>query len=95
MQTAVLLLKERRMLGEGRFADIAIWRVPRSVPGSRHSFKYRLALIVDEVCVLRFDNEAGKGDHKHVGTSQTPYVFDNLEQLVADFWQAVKDWRRA
>lgn len=90
---AVLLLKERRVLDEDRFADIAIWRVPKSVPGSAHGFKYRLALIVDDVCVLRFDNEAGKGDHKHVGERQVPYDFTTLDRLVTDFWQAVEDWR--
>jgi hypothetical protein len=90
---AVLLLKERRVLGEDRFADIVIWLVPKPVPGSAHGFKYRLALIVDDVCVLRFDNEAGKGDHKHVDERQVPYDFTTLDRLVTDFWQAVDDWR--
>jgi hypothetical protein len=45
------------------------------------------------VCVLRFDNEAGKGDHKHVGTRQMPYDFTTLERLVDDFWRAVAEWR--
>jgi len=89
---ADLLLKERRILGEDRFADIAIWRVPRRVPGSAHRYKYRLAFVVDEACVLRFDNEAGKGDHKHVGDEQVPYAFTTLERLVEDFWQAVEEW---
>ncbi len=92
---AVLLLKERVVLGEDRFAEVTIWRVPGKVPGSAHDFKYRLALVMDEVCVLRFDNEAGKGDHKHVGDRQEPYAFTTPEQLVADFWQEVERWRRA
>src|SRR5271166_1381278 len=54
------LLRERRILGEGQFADIVIWRLPGPVPGSGHEFKYRLAFVVDEVCVLRFDNETGR-----------------------------------
>jgi hypothetical protein len=91
---AVLLLKERRVLGEDRFADVTIWRVQDPVPGSAHGFKYRLALVVDEVCVLRFDNEAGKGDHKHVGAHQVPYAFTTLAQLVDDFWREVEGWRR-
>lgn len=92
---AGLLLKERRVLAEGRFAEIVIWRVPKRVPGSNHDFKYRLALVVDEVCVLRFDNEAGKGDHKHLGDIQVPYSFTTLDQLVTDFWQAADSWRPA
>ena len=90
---ADLLLKERRVLGEDRFADVVIWRVPERSPGSAHDFKYRLAFVVDNVCVLRFDNEAGKGDHKHVGAEQAPYTFTTLGRLVTDFWQAVQDWR--
>jgi hypothetical protein len=89
---ARLLLRERRIIGEGRFAEIVIWRLPRPVPGSKHRFKYRLAFVVDEVCVLRFDNETGKGDHKHVGVEESPYPFTSLEQLVADFWNEINRW---
>jgi hypothetical protein len=44
------------------------------------------------VCVLRFDNEAGKGNHKHVGGMQTPIAFTNPGQLLADFRNEVKRW---
>jgi hypothetical protein len=63
------------------------------LPGSSHAFKYRLAFVVDEVCVLRFDNEAGKGNHKHIGGKEAPYTFTSLAQLVADFWSEVDRWR--
>jgi Family of unknown function (DUF6516) len=91
---AQLLLRERRIVAEDRFAEIVIWRVPRPVVGSSHSFKYRLAFVVDEVCVLRFDNETGKGDHKHIGEIEVPYVLSTLPQLVADFWDEVERWQR-
>ena len=90
---ASLLLNQRLVLAENRFAEIVIWQVPKSVRGSVHGFKYRLAFVVDGACVLRFDNETGKGDHKHVGTVQTPYAFTNTAQLITDFWRAVEDWR--
>ena len=89
-----LLLRERRIIAEDRFVEIVIWRLPRPVAGSRHAFKYRLAFVVDEVCVLRFDNETGKGDHKHVGAVEVPYVFTSLAQLVTDFWDEVEQWQR-
>jgi hypothetical protein len=91
---ARLLLRERRIVGESRFADIVIWQLPRCAPGGGHQFKYRLAFVVDGVCVLRFDNEAGKGDHKHVGAEQAHYAFISLEQLVTDFWNEVDNWSR-
>jgi len=89
-----LLLRERRILAEDRFVDIVIWRVPRPLAGSRHRFKYRLAFVVDEVCVLRFDNETGKGDHKHLGANEVPYTFTTLAQLVTDFWNEVEACQR-
>ena len=64
---AELLLDERHILGEAAFAEIVVWRVPVSVRGSAHEYRYRLALVLDGECVLRYDNEAGKGDHRHVG----------------------------
>jgi hypothetical protein len=90
---ARLLLRERLILREDRFADIVIWQVPVPVRGSPHRYKYRLALVIDGVCVLRFDNEAGKGDHHHLGEQEVPYRFVNPEQLVDDFWEAVRRWR--
>ncbi len=32
-----------------------IWAVPKAVPGSAHGYKYRLVLIVDGECILRYD----------------------------------------
>jgi len=90
---AELLLRQRQIIGEDRFVDATIWRLHRSLPGSRHAFKYRLALIVDGICVLRYDNEAGKGDHKHIGEAQAPYFFTTLDRLVEDFWRDVENWR--
>jgi hypothetical protein len=45
-------------------------------------------------CVLRYDNEAGKGDHKHVDGVETGYRFTTPAQLLADFWRDVDQWRR-
>ena len=56
--------------------------------------QYRLVYVVDEVCVVRFDNEAGKGDHQHAGESEQPYRFTDLEGLQEDFWAAVKARRK-
>ena len=86
---AALLQKERIKLGDNRFAEIVVWRLPRAVPGSAHSFKYRMVLVVNEVSILRYDNEAGKGDHKHAGGVEVPYAFSTLDQLVDDFWTDV------
>jgi hypothetical protein len=92
---AELLFRKREGLSETAFVEVVIWRVQNSVRGSRHSFKYSLALVSGGDCVLRYDNEAGKGDHKHVGGHEVPYRFVDLETLQADFWVDVESWRAA
>lgn len=90
---AELVLRERFWLAEDAKVEIVIWRLPRHLPGSQHRFKYRLALIARGVCVLRYDNEAGKGDHKHVDEREVPYRFVDLDRLQADFWADIAAWK--
>lgn len=91
---AELLLRERHQVAPDAFVEIRIWRVPRRVPGSTHGYKYSLAYVVAGDCVIRYDNEAGKGDHRHSGTRETPYTFTTAARLLADFWSDVDHWRR-
>jgi uncharacterized protein DUF6516 len=91
---AELLIDERHVLDDRSFAEIVVWRLPRAARGSTHQLKYRLALVVDGVCVLRYDNEAGKGDHRHVRNAEGPYRFVDADTLLADFWRDVEGWRR-
>ena len=90
---AELLLRERHQLRPDAFVELRVWRVPTPVPGSGHPFKYALAYVVGGKCVLRYDNEAGKGDHKHLGAAETPYRFTTPKRLLADFWSDVDRWR--
>lgn len=53
--------------------------------GSAHSYKYRLAFVVDGACVLRYDNESGKGVHRHTLDGEARYRFLSLDKLFADF----------
>ena len=89
---AGLLLHERHALAEEAFAELRIWSVPERVRGSKHDLKYRLVYVVRGICVLRYDNEAGKGDHRHLGSIETPYDFFSLERLLVDFWHDVDNW---
>jgi hypothetical protein len=90
---AEMLLNERRILSGSTFVEMVVWRVQRSHRGSVHKLKYRLALVVDGLYVLRYDNETGKGDHKHVGNEETDYAFTTVEALLDDFWKDVDNWR--
>lgn len=92
---AELMLKERHVLTDTSFVEVVVWRLSAPLLKSSHRFKYRLALVVEGVCVLRYDNEAGKGgDHKHVGGREMPYHFSNPQALLNDFWGDVNNWSR-
>ncbi len=86
---AELILDDRYPQGDKAFVAIRVFRVPSIVPGSKHDLKYSLTYVVAGTCVLRSDNEAGKGDHIHRGKRELPYSFTSLEKLLTDFWNAV------
>ncbi|MBW1696774.1 MAG: hypothetical protein JRH18_04005 [Deltaproteobacteria bacterium] len=90
---ARLMLNQRYILSENVFVEMVVWLLPSPLSGSHHGFKYRLALVVDGNCVLRYDNEAGKGDHKDIGGDEIPYVFTSPKALLDDFWNDVDNWR--
>jgi len=82
---AVLIEKSRAVVSETVFYEVVLWHLPEPVPGSRHHFKYRLALIVNGECVLRYDNERSKGDHKHIDGREEQGNFIDLATLFDAF----------
>ncbi|RDJ27539.1 hypothetical protein DWF00_11380 [Bosea caraganae] len=90
---AALLISRRIVLAEDAFAELKVWHVPTSVPASAHGYKYRLAYVVRDECLLRYDNERGKGDHKHVGEVEQPYSFSTIETLIDDFFRDIEGLR--
>jgi hypothetical protein len=87
---ATLVARNRITHGEEQFAEIVIWVVPEPLAGSSHNYKYRLAFVAHGVCVLRYDNETGKGDHRHSRGSEARYRFSTLDKLFADFERDVQ-----
>jgi hypothetical protein len=83
------LLRIKESFGAG-FVEIMIWQVPEPVPPSEHPYKYRLVYVVDGKRVVGYDNERGKGDHRHLGDLEETYHFVNPRQLMADFMADVK-----
>ena len=86
------LVNRREVVAEDAFIEVVIWRLPRPLPPSEHRFKYRLAYVVAETCVLRYDNERGKGDHRHSLRSEEPYRFLDVDRLLRDFEADVARW---
>ena len=90
---AIELFRTREQVGDG-IIEIVIWHVPQPVPPSEHPYKYRLVYVVDGERVVGYDNERGKGDHKHLGLREEPYRFVSPRQLMDDFMRDVKGSRR-
>lgn len=92
MTKARSIMKEKITLSERVFIELVVWEVPAPLRGSLHHYKYRLALISDGKCALRYDNESGKGDHKHIGAVEVSYTFQDLQTLKDDFLEDVREW---
>lgn len=55
------------------------------MPPSIHRYKCRLFYGWPGRELVRYDNERGKGDHRHVAGVERPYTFITVEQLLDDF----------
>ena len=65
--------------------EMVIWQLSKVTEERPHGLKYRLYCGRGGDCIVRYDNEAGKGDHRHYGVDEEPYDFKSPEKLVADF----------
>jgi hypothetical protein len=88
--SAVPVLNVKQAFGAG-FVQMVVWQVPEPVPPTTHGFKYRLVYVVDGQRVVGYDNERGKGDHRHVHGRQSAYRFVDVETLLNDFWSDVME----
>ena len=89
---ATLVAKAKEVRDDGSIVEIVIWELTVAVPPCAHGFKYRLFFGSAGVCRVRYDNERGKGDHRHVAGREEHYVFTTLEQLLVDFERDVNNW---
>ena len=67
-----------------------VWELPIPLKGSPHRYKYRLYCGRQGACLVRFDNEQGKGDHKHLMDRESPYTFRDVPTLLNDFREEIK-----
>ena len=90
--TAVPLVMTKEVRDDGSIVEIVIWKLSQALPPCRHSFKYRLFYGIGATCRVRYDNERGKGDHRHLGSREFVYDFVSIDQLLADFRSDVERW---
>ena len=87
------VIRERIVFGDGAILEMKVWRVPVQVPGSRHMLKYSLFYGRPGERLIGYDNERGKGDHRHDGEREEAYAFVSIEQMLLDFQADVERLR--
>jgi hypothetical protein len=88
---AELLFSQRIDYDDGAIVEMVLWRVPLPVPPSQHRLQYLLFYGRPGIREVGYDNERGKGDHRHFRGVETAFRFTTVEQLIADYWSDV--WR--
>lgn len=90
---AQLLFHQRIDYDDLGILEMVLWRVPSPVLPSTHDLKYWLFYGRSGVREVGYDNERGKGDHRHFRGIETEYAFTTVEQLMEDFWSDVRSLR--
>ena len=82
---AELVIADKVVFDDGAIQEMVVWRVPAPVPPSSHVFKYRMFYGFPGRRLVGYDNERGKGDHRHNDGREEPYDFRGWEALIDDF----------
>ena len=85
MAKARLLYHDKGHFADGAVVEMKIWALPASTSERPHGLKYSLYYGNAGRRIVGYDNELGKGDHRHMGKREMPYEFETVEKLVADF----------
>lgn len=89
---AILFFHNKTNDANGAITEIKIWRVSETHI-TPYGFKYSLVYIEYGVRIVGYDNERGKGDHRHFDGEEAPYLFTDVDTLIEDFKSDVARWR--
>jgi len=89
---AALVFRDKKVKW-GLIIEMVVWELDTPLTGCSHRFKYRLfcGRLETGESLVRYDNERGKGDHRHAGDLEQFYTFTDLEKLFADFEKDVRE----
>ncbi len=84
---ARLILDTKTVLSDGRIIQRKVWSLPQPTQDRPYALKFRFYCGKAGKTIVRYDNESGKGAHRHVGVDEieTAYKFVSLVQLLKDF----------
>lgn len=78
----------------GGIIEIKIWQLPHPTQERPHGLKYSLFFGFPGERIVGYDNEQGKGDHRHLRNREYPYRFVSIETLLRDFRADVRRARK-
>lgn len=82
---AKLIFRDKYLYADGAIREMVIWQLPKADNERRHGLKYRLYYGYPGKSLVRYDNERGKGDHRHEENQEYRYTFVSVERLIKDF----------
>ena len=89
---ATPIARAREVRDDGSIVEVVTWELPEPVPPCVHKCKYILLFGTTEQARVRYDNERGKGDHRHVAGRDEPYVFLSIDHLLDNFERDIQEW---
>ena len=92
---AIPIARAKEVRDDGSIVEIVIWELSEPLQPCTHHYKYRLYFGANGVSRVRYDNERGKGDHRHIENAEFDYVFISVEQLLEDFRVDVERWEES
>lgn len=87
---AKLIAYDRQRFADGNLVEMAIWQLPARSNERPHGLKYSLFYGGPGGRIVGYDNERGKGDHRHYRDPEETYRFVDVETLIADFLRDVR-----
>lgn len=82
---ARLLLETKESAPNNGIIHIRIWQLPHPTAERPHGLKYSLFYGKPGERIIGYDNERGKGDHRHYRNHEEPYTFVDIQTLLIEF----------
>lgn len=94
MPKAIPQVYFKQVFADEAIPEITVLSRPAANPERPHGLKYSLFHGKNRSRLVGHDNERGKGDRRHIGPIEEPYVFTALDRLIADFHDDVRRMRQ-
>ena len=90
-----MIYREKFIYADRAIREMVLWQIPGTADQETYGLKYRLYYgLADGSSIVRYDNEAGKGHHRHRCDREEPYIFTDVETLIADFLEDIAKARK-